>query len=115
NADRCCAEGAVVPNTPRHLRWAVIPLALALLFAACGGDDKSDKNQAGSTEGKAGGVFRMGVVEPTAIDPYNSQESEGILVTKQLFVGLVRVNDKTAELTPGVDEKWSKNEGCTEW
>jgi ABC-type oligopeptide transport system substrate-binding subunit len=103
-----------VPNTPRHLRWAIIPLALALLFAACGGDDK-DKNQAGSTEGKAGGVFRMGFVEATAIDPYNSQESEGILVTKQLFTGLVRVNDKTAELTPGVAESWSKNDGCTEW
>jgi ABC-type oligopeptide transport system substrate-binding subunit len=87
----------------------------ALLLAGCAGDDKSDQNQQGSTAGKSGGVFRIGIVEPTAIDPYNSQESEGILVTKQLFVGLVTVNDDTAELMPGVAEKWSKNGDCTEW
>ena len=99
--------------TPRTSRWAALLVVPALLFAGCAGDDKSDQNQAGST--KAGGVFRIGIVEPTAIDPYNSQESEGILVTKQLFVGLVRVNDETAELTPGVAEKWAKNDACTEW
>jgi ABC-type oligopeptide transport system substrate-binding subunit len=91
--------------------------ALALVFTACGGNDNKsgDQNQQGATAGKQGGVFRIGIVEPTAIDPYNSQESEGILVTKQLFVGLVTVNDETAELTPGVAEKWSKNDDCTSW
>jgi oligopeptide transport system substrate-binding protein len=87
----------------------------ALLFAACGGDDDKSANQGGSTAGKDGGVFRIGLVEPTAIDPFNSQESEGILVTKQLFTGLVTVNDETAELTPGVAEKWSKNDECSQW
>ena len=76
-------------QSPRPFRWAALLSAAALLFAACAGDDKTDQNQQGSTEGKSGGVFRIGIVEPTAIDPYNSQESEGILVTKQLFVGLV--------------------------
>jgi oligopeptide transport system substrate-binding protein len=99
--------------TPRMNRWAALLAVPALLLAGCAGDDESGQNQAGTT--KAGGVFRIGIVEPTAIDPYNSQESEGILVTKQLFVGLVRINDETAELTPGVAEKWSKNDGCTEW
>ena len=99
--------------TPRMNRWAALLAVPALLFAGCAGDDESDQNQAGTT--KAGGVFRIGIVEPTAIDPYNAQESEGILVTKQLFVGLVRVNDETAELTPGVAESWSKNDDCTEW
>ena len=102
-------------QSPRPFRWAALLSAAALLIAGCAGDDKTDQNQQGSTEGKSGGVFRIGIVEPTAIDPYNSQESEGILVTKQLFVGLVRVNDETAELTPGVAESWSKNDACTEW
>jgi oligopeptide transport system substrate-binding protein len=35
--------------------------------------------------GKAGGTFRLAEVEPTAIDPFNSQDSEGQLVTKNLF------------------------------
>ena len=40
-----------MPNTPRHLRWAAIPVALALLFVACGGDDndKDAKDQKGAT------------------------------------------------------------------
>ena len=64
-----------MPNTPRHLRWAAIPVALALLFVAWGGDD-NDKDQKGATsDAKKGGVFRLGIVEPTAIDPYNAQES----------------------------------------
>ncbi|HEV7863232.1 MAG TPA: ABC transporter substrate-binding protein [Acidimicrobiia bacterium] len=91
---------------------------MALVSVACGGDKKDNaaKDQNGSTsEGKAGGVFRIGIAEPTAIDPYNSQESEGILVTKQLFIGLVTVNDKTAEIQPGVAEKWTKNGDCTEF
>lgn len=100
----------------RYLRAAAVAATLALVFTACGGNDKSgDQNQQGQTAGKQGGVFRIGIVEPTAIDPYNSQESEGILVTKQLFVGLVKVDDKTAELIPGVAEKWSKNDDCTQW
>src|SRR5688572_13887668 len=104
-----------VGRTPRPYRWVALLAVPALLLAGCAGDDESDQNQQGSTAGKSGGVFRIGIVEPTAIDPYNSQESEGILVTKQLFVGLVTVNDDTAELMPGVAEKWSKNGDCTEW
>jgi len=109
-------KGALCAPTPtRHLRFAAAAAALALVFTACGGSDKSDKNQQGSTAGKQGGVFRIAIAEPTSIDPYNSQESEGILVTKQLYVGLTTVNDKTGELLPGVADKWSKNDACTEW
>lgn len=100
----------------RNMRFAALVAALALVLAACGGDDKdksADENQRGAT--KTGGVFRLGIAEPTAIDPYNAQESEGILVTKQLFVGLVTVNDDTGELEPGVAEKWAENGDCTEW
>lgn len=87
-------------------------LVVALGATACGGS--SDKGAGNTPKGKAGGTFRLGIVEPTAIDPYNSQESEGILVTKALFVGLVNLNDK-AELTPGVATKWAANTDCTQW
>jgi oligopeptide transport system substrate-binding protein len=65
-------------------------------------------------KGKVGGTFRLGIVEPTAIDPYNSQESEGILVTKYLFTGLVQT-DPDGKIIPGVADKWDHNDDCTEW
>lgn len=64
--------------------------------------------------GKPGGVFRLGIVEPTAIDPYNAQESEGILVNKQLFTGLVQV-EPDGSVIPGVADKWESNSDCTQW
>jgi ABC-type oligopeptide transport system substrate-binding subunit len=99
------------------VRLSAVVAALALVGVACGGgSDKSAKDQKGTASGaKQGGVFRLGIVEPTAIDPYNAQESEGLLVTKQLFTGLVDIDNSNAEIKPGVAEKWSKNADCTEW
>jgi oligopeptide transport system substrate-binding protein len=59
-------------------------------------------------------TFRLGITEPTAIDPYRAQETEGILVTKALFVGLVGV-DEQGRLVPGVARSWSASEDCTTW
>lgn len=105
-----------MPRNSRLHRWAALLVLPALVFTACAGDDDSDQGQQGTTgEAKQGGVFRMGLTEPTAIDPYNAQESEGILVTKQLFVGLTTINNETSELEPGVAERWSHAGGCSEW
>jgi len=98
----------------RRLRGTAIAASLAVLAtvaAACGGDGGGEPP---GEAGRAGGTFRLGIVEPTAIDPYNSQESEGGLVTKQLFVGLTGVND-AAELVPGVAKEWTANADCSEW
>src|SRR5262245_9883478 len=109
-------ERLVRPHS-RYMRLSAVVAALALVGVACGGgSDKSSKDQQGSTQGaKQGGVFRIGVVEPTAIDPYNAQESEGLLVTKELFTGLVDIDNATAQIKPGVAEKWTHNGDCTEW
>jgi oligopeptide transport system substrate-binding protein len=65
-------------------------------------------------EGKVGGTFRFAISEPTAIDPYNAQESEGILVAQYLFTGLVSTTPE-GEIEPAVADKWENNEDCTEW
>ncbi|MFE7229382.1 ABC transporter substrate-binding protein [Streptomyces sp. NPDC057596] len=71
----------------RSAKWVAGAIVIALAATACGGgDDKSSDSGKGS--GKDGGTFRMGITEPVAIDPYNAQESEGILVTTNLFTGL---------------------------
>ncbi len=98
----------------RLVRLLALLMGLALVAAACGSDDETESGQSGG-EAKEGGVFRLGLVEPTAIDPYNSQESEGQLVTKALYDGLVRIDNRTQEIRPGVAERWEHTPDCKMW
>jgi oligopeptide transport system substrate-binding protein len=82
----------------------MVTAALTLALQACSADDEPPAR-----------VFRLGIVEPVAIDPYNAHESEGHSVTKALFEGLTKVAPGTAEVVPGVAERWGHNESCTEW
>jgi oligopeptide transport system substrate-binding protein len=79
--------------------------------AAVGYPETAD---APAVPGKPGGTFRLGISEPTAIDPYNAQESEGILVTKALFTGLVDVKPN-GDVVAGVASAWSPNADCSQW
>jgi len=102
----------------RRRSATVALIGLALLASACGSNDKkTPAGQSATTTGggKQGGVFRLGIVEPTAIDPYNSQESEGQNVTKAIFEGLVTLDNATAQIKPGVAESWTRDDACTSW
>jgi len=99
-------------------RLAAVLLSMALLATACSSDDSTDSSTGGTTGGdvEAGGVFRIPIGEPSAIDPYNTRESEGTSVNKAMFVGLVTY-DENAELKmrPGVATEWAPNADCTQW
>ncbi len=118
-------------NKAAWLRAAAGLAAATLVLTACSQKENTgtssngngdEKPSAGWEEtplpdiqkGKVGGTFRLAITEPTAIDPYNAQESEGILVTKYLFTGLVQA-DPNGEILPGVADKWESNDDCTEW
>lgn len=111
------------------LRAAVCVTVAGLALAGCA--KKENTGTGGSTQptqtagwpetpevsiqdGKPGGTFRLGITEPTAIDPYNAQESEGILVAEAIFTGLIRV-EPDGKVKPGVAEKWEPNDDCSEW
>ncbi len=64
--------------------------------------------------GKPGGTFRMAIGEPVAIDPYNSQESEGQLVTKNIFDTLLTVAP-SGKLEKQLAASYSRNSTCTQW
>ena len=112
-------------SSKKRLIAAAPLVVVALAAAACG----SNSTKAGSNtlptgkptatlaQGKPGGDFRLGLDEPTAIDPYNSQESEGELVTKALFTGLVNL-DSNNEIT-ATDSASTKlpdvNADCSQW
>ncbi len=73
----------------KSAKWVAAAAIIALAATACGGgDDDASKDNGNGGSGKAGGTFRLGITEPVAIDPYNAQESEGTLVTDNLFSGL---------------------------
>ncbi|HUR22520.1 MAG TPA: ABC transporter substrate-binding protein, partial [Acidimicrobiales bacterium] len=108
--------------TGRSTRVGVAAICLALLAAACGGSD-DDEGTGAQTGGqqtggsvKTGGVFRVPIGEPSAIDPYNTRESEGTNVNKNLFVGLVTFDgNKDLKMRPAVAEKWAPSTDCTQW
>lgn len=111
------------------LAAVTVTAAVSLVLAGCAqqsnqgtGPSTSSQPSVGFPEtadlptvaGKAGGTFRLGISEPTSIDPYNAQESEGTLVTKALFTGLVDAKPD-GTVIPGVASKWTPNTDCTEW
>jgi oligopeptide transport system substrate-binding protein len=120
-------------NATVWLRAAAVVTVAGLALAGCakkentgtGGGPASGANVAPSAgwpetkevqivPGKPGGTWRQGLTEPTAIDPFNAQESEGINVTQYLFTGLIRVKPD-GSVEPGVAEKWTPNADCSEW
>lgn len=108
--------------TGRRTRVGIAAVCLALVAAACGGSD-DDEGAGGQTggqqtggEAKSGGVIRIPLTEPAAIDPYQSRESEGNNVITQLFVGLVTYDgNPELKMRPGVAERWESNPDCTQW
>lgn len=93
----------------KSAKWVVGAIVVALSATACGGGDDSGKNA-----GKGGGVFRLGITEPTAIDPYNAQESEGSLVAHNLFTGLYEV-EPNGKLIPALAESATTSPDGKTW
>jgi oligopeptide transport system substrate-binding protein len=116
-------------NSAVWLRAAACVTAAALVLAGCSKKENTSgpSGQGGNQEstvpetpdiqvvdGKPGGTFHLGTTEPTAIDSYNAQESEGSLVAHQLFTGLVQTDPK-GKVSAGVAEKWSTDDSCNVW
>jgi oligopeptide transport system substrate-binding protein len=109
---------------------AVLALTLAATAAACGGANSKPNAGKGvhaaatlqnmpvsardARAGKAGGTFRMAIGEPVAIDPYNAQESEGQLVTKNVFDTLLTVAP-SGKLEKQLAATYHRNTACTLW
>jgi ABC-type oligopeptide transport system substrate-binding subunit len=89
---------------------------VAVLATACGSDEDTSTGPSSSGTGVAGGVFRVPIGEPAAIDPYNVRETEGNNVAKNLFVGLVALDESDGvKVVPSVATEWSPNDDCTQW
>ncbi len=109
---------------------AVLALTAAVTAASCASAGKASAPRPGINRavtlqtmtvtardtrvGKPGGTFRLAIGEPVAIDPYNAQESEGQLVTKNIFDTLVTVTP-SGTLQKQLAASYARNATCTLW
>lgn len=101
----------------KAMRWTAVVATSVLAMTACsnsGSSSDTKSSQGASGPAKDGGTFRLGITEPTAIDPYNAQESEGILVAKYLFTGLTTV-DGQGKVSNALAESRTANDDCSQW
>lgn len=101
-----------------HIGFPSAIALVAVVAAAYGGGGGHARSAAKATVpggATAGGAFRLGMVEPTAIDPFDSQDSAGQLVTKNVFEGLVTLDPHDASLKPGVALSWDHDTECRTW
>jgi oligopeptide transport system substrate-binding protein len=109
------------------VRAAACVTALGLVITGCSQQSNTTptpppQEQAGFPEtpdievvpGKPGGTFRFSIGEPDAIDPTFAHESEGILVARSLFTGLVEVEPDGTD-KPAAAESWQPNDDCSQW
>jgi oligopeptide transport system substrate-binding protein len=95
-------------------------LALSLVGMAFGaaGCAPSTTGGSGSTSTTAvkGGTLSYYIGEPAAIDPYNTQESEGTNVESNLFDSLTAFDPlNPAKVVPAAAEKWEANADASVW
>ncbi|MDO4806187.1 MAG: ABC transporter substrate-binding protein [Coriobacteriales bacterium] len=97
-------------NRRTFLGGSLAASALAAL-SACGGNSGSE----GGSGTAAASVIKFYINNPVAIDPYNTQESEGTQVEHVLFDALTDYDWDKEEIVPKAAESWEVNDDATEF
>jgi oligopeptide transport system substrate-binding protein len=92
-------------SSRRAPAWLAVLFSLALVAAACGGDDEPDV-ATGPTDGAVttGGTWSMSICEPESLIPQVNAETCGSQVLKGLFTPLITFDPDTDELILAVAE-----------
>jgi peptide/nickel transport system substrate-binding protein len=87
--------------------------AVAVTLSACAQSNRDNNSSPG--QGKVGGTLTFGAAgAPKVFDPFYATDGETFRVTRQIFEGLVSYKPGTADLAPGLAEKWeSSSDGMT--
>ncbi len=93
--------------------------SLAMIGAGCGSSSSNNTGGGGSVpQGQIpnGGTFNYPLyADPVSMTPLHGQESEGITVERQIFVGLVDYNADTLAIEPRIATSWDHNADNTVW
>lgn len=84
-------------------------------MSALAGCTPAEKVTKKTDEAVKGGTLSQFIIEPAAITPTLSYESEGIYVVSALFDSLVEYDPLTSEIGPAAAETWSMNEDGSVW
>ena len=87
----------------------------ALLAMACRGAQADAAQASGDGEPQSGGTFLFAITNPVAIDPYNTNEVQGQLVSGLLFDGLTAYDFKQGKLVGLAAESWEGNDDATQF
>lgn len=91
-------------------------LAASALAALAGCGKKTDGGTTtGGTATDSANVLKFYINNPVAIDPYNTQESEGTQVEHVMFDALTDYDWNTNEIVPKAAEYWDVNDDATEF
>lgn len=94
----------------------VLALAAAMLtVGGCKQETTTDGEEEPTSEVVKGGTFSQFIINPAAITPTLTYESEGIYVVSAVFDSLVDFDPITSEIIPAVAESWESNEEATVW
>jgi oligopeptide transport system substrate-binding protein len=100
-------------KTAGVLLGALVVTAMAV--AGCAPSSSSSSGGGGSSGPAKGGTLTYYIAEPTAIDPYNTQESEGTAIECNLFDSLTVIDPKTGKVEAAAADSWSSNASATVW
>ena len=104
-------------NRRTFVQGGLAASALAALAACSPKKDESGAAQGGgaATTAAGGNVIKFYISNPVAIDPYNTQETQGTQVEHMLFDALCGFDWDKQEVVPKAAESWEPNADATEF
>ncbi len=79
------------------------------------GEVSAASSSADADAAHRGGSFEFAITNPVAIDPYNTNENQGSLVSGLLFDGLTTYDFKAGKLVGAAAESWEGNDDATQF
>jgi peptide/nickel transport system substrate-binding protein len=91
--------------------------AAALALSACATSSRDSGSSGDSSSSSGGtGTFTFGAAgAPKLFDPFYATDGETFRVSRQIFETLVAIKDGTADLEPGLAEKWEPSADGKDW
>ena len=97
----------------RGFLGSIAGLGMMSLLAGCSGNTDTDAGSAATGTSGETGTLTYYISNPTAIDPYNCQETMGSQVVSQLFDGLTTYDFENGKLVCAACENYEENDDAT--